>query len=433
MSALARVLLQKNERVGGSDLRRSSLLEALQSEGAAVHIGHSSGLVKNVDTVIYSTDISQDNPELIQARRLGLLVMHRSDLLNLLMETKKPLLVTGTHGKTTTSSLLAHTLLVALLDPSFVIGGILLSEKMNGKSGKGIYFVAEADESDGSFLKTKAFGAIVTNLEPEHMNYWGSEKKLSEAFGVFFQQTLSPSHLFWCKDDPRLCALSPAGISYGFSHDADCLIEQYLPTETGLQMDLTVFRRNYRGIELALRGRHNALNGSAVFALALSLGVAEESIRRAFRTFSGTARRLEWIGSSRGIDVYDDYGHHPTEIKATLSALKESVQNRRLVVVFQAHRFSRVRDLIEEFSHCFDRADVLIVTEIYSAGEAPLEEMTSVILHQTLQKTIQQPLYFFERASLVDQVVPFLCPGDVVVAFGAGDVTFAIRELFLCL
>lgn len=418
MSALARILLQKGHKVQGSDSKSSALLETLQKEGAKVQIGHSSELMVNPLTVVYSTDIKEDNVEFAFAKRQQFPLLHRSDLLNALMKGKKNLLVTGTHGKTTTTALLATVLMEAELDPSFVIGGILRSLRVNGRAGAGDFFVAEADESDGSFLKTAPFCAIVTNQSDEHLDYWGSSRMLDLAFQQFMAQT---ENLFWCCDDVRLCGLEPRGTSYGFSKDADFVISHFRQKKQGIVFDLN----EHVDVELALLGRHNALNGAAVFALALKLHVPTDVIRRAFRKFSGTMRRLELKGEKHKVSLYDDYGHHPKEIAATLKALRDHVKERRLVVVFQPHRYTRVRDLFALFATCFGDADIVFMTDIYSAGEAPIDGITSEALYTHLREKLGSKLYFLPRSHLESGVANALQPLDVVLTLGAGDVTQA--------
>ena len=429
MSALARILLQQGQKVQGSDVKKSALLDQLQNEGARVQIGHDKEALREGDTVVYSTDIHPDNIELKKAQELKLTILHRSDLLDRLMQDQKPILVSGTHGKTTTTALLAATLVEANLDPTFVIGGILRSSNTNGHAGKGLYFVAEADESDGSFLKTCAFGAIVTNLEKEHLSYWKNEENLKDGFRQFFHQVKNPAHLFWCADDQGLKALHPPGISYGFSEDADCRLSNFVQTQHGVRFDLTIGHQHYRAIELALYGRHNALNGAAVFGLALSLKLGEEAIRRAFTAFGGTARRLEFIGSAQRIEFYDDYGHHPTEIAVTIRALRDRVRERRLIVLFQPHRYTRVRDLFDEFLSSFYEADELIMTDIYPAGEPPIEGITSAVLYTKLREKLGPRVRFFPRQHLESGVAALLRPGDVVLTIGAGDITMTARVL----
>ncbi len=419
MSALARILVQKGDRVQGSDASESPLLDQLRKEGVSVWIGHDPERVQPDCVVVRSTDVKDHNVEIARAKELQIPILHRSDLLDQLLKEKKSLLVTGTHGKTTTTSLLAAVMIEAGLDPSFAIGGILLSENTNGRAGKGDYFVAESDESDGSFLKTPSFGAIVTNLENDHLDYWQTEKKLDAAFAQFFSQVKKEKHLFWCADDPRLCVLKPKGTSYGFSEKADLRISRFRTTEKGILFDLG----DNNKIELSLFGRHNALNGAAVFGLARSLGIAEEAIRSAFKKFRGTARRLEKKWEENKTVLFDDYGHHPTEIGVTLRALRERIRERRMVVVFQPHRYTRVRDLFDEFTTCFSDADLVAMTDIYSAREAPIEGITSSALFAKMREKLGGKTIYLPRASLESEVARLLKPLDVVLTLGAGDVT----------
>lgn len=430
MSALARILMQRGAAVQGSDASSSPLLAELQKEGATIRVGHSKEALASATTVVYSSDIKEENVEVIHAKELSLPLLHRSDLLHLLMQGKKALLVTGTHGKTTTTALLASVLAEAGLDPSFVIGGIHKDAKTNGKSGAGAFFVAEADESDGSFLKTPSFGAIVTNLENEHLNYWESPDLLEDAFRQFFQQVAHPEHLFWCGDDKRLSALHPAGISYGFGSLNALRIVAYSAGKQGICFNVEWKGKRHEAIALKLWGKHNALNGAAVFGLALSLGISEERIRAAFRNFGGTARRLEKKGEAHALEVYDDYGHHPTEIAATLCALGDLVQEKRLIAVFQPHRYTRVRDLFDEFLTCFEDADIVAMTDIYAAGEAPIDGITTATLYAKMREKLGAKLHFFPRPHLEAGVTELLRPHDVVITLGAGDVTKA-GELIL--
>lgn len=423
MSALARILLQKGAEVQGSDLQQSPLLEQLAQEGAVVHIGHKAEHCESASVAVYSSDVKMDNVELQKAKERNIAILHRSDLLHALMQGKKPLLVTGTHGKTTVTSLLASVLDAAGFSPSFVIGGIHRGWNTNGKWQRGLFFVAEADESDHSFIKTPAFGAIVTNLENDHLNYWKDPKNLEAAFAQFFSQAAAPEHLFWCGDDVRLRALHPRGVSYGFEPSNELRIEGYETTDTGVRFSLVWGCRTYADIDLQLLGKHNALNAAAVFGLALSLGAAEEHIRKALASFAGTSRRLEWKGRAQGVDLYDDYGHHPTEIAVTLKALREKIREKRLVVVFQPHRFTRLRDLFEEFLTCFNEADALFVTDIYGAGETPIPGLTAQDLVARLRLTFGDRVQYVRRTELETVVGHFLRPYDVAITLGAGDVT----------
>lgn len=425
MSALARILMQGGKKVQGSDRTSSALLEQLRNEGALVKIGHDATLVDNATTVIYSSGIDDKNEELQKAIKLRLPILHRSDLLDRLMQGKQNFLVTGTHGKTTTSSLLAWTLITAKLDPSFALGGILSKIDTNGHLGKGPFFVAEADESDGSFLKTAAFGAIVTNLGNDHMNYWKTQEKLVAAFRQFCFSVKNRDLLFWCQDDVRLKAMRPQGLSYGFSSASDIRISGVEQHDKGIRFDLFFKENFYKHIELALFGRHNALNSAAVFGLAVQLGIAEEVIRRAFDSFPGVKRRLEFKGEAHKVKFFDDYGHHPVEIAATLNALRGVAKERRLVAIFQPHRYTRVHDLMEEFLSCFHCADIVILTDIYSAGEMPIEGMTTAVLFARMQAVLKEKLIYMPMPSLEESVADMLKPLDVVLTIGAGDVTLA--------
>ncbi len=418
MSALARILLQKGKKVKGSDLKMSPLLQELEKEGAEVCIGHQKEAIQDATRVIYSSGIQKDNVEWLAAIEKQLPLFHRSDLLNELMLGKKTLLVSGTHGKTTTTALLASVLLEANLDPSFVVGGIIRSLNTNGRHGEGEYFVAEGDESDGSFLKPAAYAAILTNLENDHLDYWGTPRMLDLAFQQFISQT---KDLFWCCDDERLQQLKTKGFSYGFSEKAHFQIHRFRQTRHGIIFDLN----EHACIELPLFGRHNALNGAAVYALAMHLKISEQIIRKAFANFSGTRRRLEYKGEKHKVVVFDDYGHHPNEIRATIQALSDHTFSRRLVVVFQPHRFTRVRDLFEEFTTCFDDADLVVMTDIYSAGEVPIPGITSAALYAKMRDHMGSKVHFFPRTHLESGVAGLLKPLDVVLTIGAGDVTLA--------
>lgn len=424
MSALARLLFQKGFKVQGSDLKKSSLTAKLEQEGIVVYIGHAKEHVSGASAVCYSSDIKPDNVEMIEAKKRGLLLWHRSDLLAFCMEGKKPLLVTGTHGKTTTSSLLSHLLVCAKMDPSFALGGLLLDRQTNGHFGQGDYFVAEADESDGSFLKPPAFGGIVTNLENDHLAFWKEPEALDRAFALFFSQVQSPGHLFWCADDVRLQALGPPGFSYGFSEAADWKISGFSQSEKGALFDLSHGKALYPSIEVSLFGRHNALNAAASFALALSLGAEPADLLKALASFSGVKRRLEWKGALNTIEFFDDYGHHPTEIQATLSALKTKIGTRRLVVIFQPHRYTRVQELLDEFPESFEAADLVAMTDIYAAGETAIEGLFNSF-RQKMEKRIGSKLSYFPRSELEEKAAGLLQPFDVVLTIGAGDVTYA--------
>lgn len=423
MSALARILLQKGVSVQGSDHSSSKITKQLESLGAKIFVGQGKDQVSEFCTVVYSTDIKQENPEYLQAKELGLTLLHRSELLARLMRSSLPLLVTGTHGKTTTTSLLAHVLFCLGWDPSFAIGGILKNISANSQLGKGKYFIAEADESDGSFLAYPCFGAIITNIDLDHLNHWKSEEALIEGFKEFAKQVSSKDHLLWCRDDERLSYLNLLGISYGFTVGSDVRIIAF--AQQGL---ISLFSLEWRGvqykdIEIPLIGQHNALNAAAVFALSLKLGADEKEVRQALRSFQGVGRRADKLGDWRGIAFYDDYGHHPTEIKATLAAFKQSHPENRLVTVFQPHRYSRTKDCMEEFADAFSDADIVVLTDLYSAGEPPIDGVDGEAVFSQVSDRKREGVYYFRKDALVEFLSGFLQAKDVVVTMGAGDIT----------
>ena len=421
MSALARILLQKGAKVSGSDMNSSAITECLAKEGAEIFIGHSAKHVAEATRVIYSTDIREDNPEYQEVLQRKIPLFHRSECLAKLMKNCVPLLVTGTHGKTTTSSLLAHVLIHAGLSPSYAIGGIVRSTGVNSGYGKGQYFVAEADESDGSFLRYPSFGAIITNIDNDHLNYWKTEEALLHGFKQFAEQVSSPEHLFWCADDESLAALQIEGISYGFDEKADLRVHNYQQLEWKNSFDLTFDGERYSEIEIPLIGGHNVLNASAVFGMGLKLEIPEETLREAFLSFQGVGRRVEKKGECNSIAVYDDYGHHPTEIFATIRAVKAAIHGRRLVVAFQPHRYTRTRDCMDQCPEAFDFADEIVLTDIYAASEVPIAGVTGESLYAKFHQ--HAGIHFVGREGLSAFLAHLLRPKDVLLTLGAGDIT----------
>ncbi len=428
MSALAQILLDKHLPVSGSDLSLNETTEKLKSKGAYVHKGHSEHHISEHDTVIFNSQIQKENPEYSAALQLKRPLLHRSELLAQLMRGYQTLAVSGTHGKTTTSSLLTNVLIEAGLDPTFALGGLLAGT--NGRLGKGSYFVAEADESDGSFLNYTPSGAIVTNIEAEHLDYYKTESALEDAFRQFFAKVKHENLLFYCGDDEKLALLSnQKGVSYGFGAQNALKIERFKQKEWSIQFDLHFEGKTYSEITVSVIGTHNALNAAAVFGLSLRLGIPEEKIRLALKHFPGVARRAEKKGGTGGILFLDDYAHHPTEILTTIKAVKDAVKERRLVVVFQPHRYSRVKELFEDFCTSFDLADFLLVTDIYSAQEQPIEGLNGELLAENIQKFSTVPTSYAARENLCENLKIILRPHDVVLTLGAGDINRLHSEL----
>lgn len=421
MSALAQILLEKQMAVTGSDLTLGALSQKLISHGAKLYEGHAKEQVPQGSTVVLSTQIRKDNPEYLAALELNCPLLHRSQLLAELMVGCESLAVTGTHGKTTTSALLAATLLHAGLDPSFAIGGTVGGR--NGRRGFGRYFVLEADESDGSFLNYIPSGAIVTNIGDDHLENFQNKEALIKAFEQFMGQVRKPQLLFICADDPILAASAQKGISYGFTPGSQLLVSRYRQEGWRMHFDLHFEGTEYKEVELALIGRHNALNGASVFGLCLALGISEEKIRAAFSRFPGVGRRCEKRGEASSVLFLDDYAHHPTEITKTLFAVKEAVQERRLVALFQPHRYSRVEQLLEGFATAFEMADFVYVTDIYSAQEEPIEGIDSHLLVRKIAASSRCPCAYLPKDEMIEELKKSLMPHDVLLTLGAGDIT----------
>lgn len=429
MSSLAKILLQNNAKVKGSDLSMSDLLSELKERGATIYNGHKKENISEGDIVVYSSAIKENNPELAEAKAKKLKIIHRSELLKNLIAGHLPLLVTGTHGKTTTTSLLTQVLLDADLDPAYSIGGILNSTKSNANLGTGKYFVVEADESDGSFLNYSGFGGIILNIEKEHFAYWKNIENVKQGYLKFILNMERKDLVVWCNEDKILSQMKPPGESYGFSKEADLMAENIRHEDFQMVFDLVYKKRRYLNVRLNLLGKHNVLNSMAVFLLAKKLGINEEQIFKTFNSFSGVKRRMDKIGEVNKATFFDDYGHHPSEIKATLAGLRTGIKEKRIVCVFQPHRYTRVRELFEEFRKCFSDADQLIVTDIYSAGEDEKEKVDSRFFAEKIKEEKKNAVYV-EKEKLVSFLQKFIRPHDVVIFFGAGDIIKLSKEIF---
>jgi UDP-N-acetylmuramate--alanine ligase len=430
MSGLARLLLKHGVEVSGSDAVDSYTTAALTSEGAKVYIGHAPGQVPAPSTVIYSTGILKDNPELCAAEELNCTLLHRSDLLAQLTAGYRTLAVAGTHGKTTTSALLSHLLYAAGSDPSFVIGGALQPLNTNARHGSSDLFVIEACESDGTFTKYAPFGGIITNIDGDHLDYFGSSSKLQHAFKTFASHVSSDELLFWCGDDSSLRELKLPGISYGYGDDCQLRIGNFKQEGWRIAFDVTWEGNCYRAIDVPLVGQHNSLNAAAVFGTALALGIPEGDIRTAMSTFGGVARRCERKGIVHGIEVIDDYAHHPTEVAATLNAIRLAIGERRLIAVYQPHRYTRIRDSFDAHAQAFVDADLTLITDIYRCGEKPIAGISAERLVEHVKlNALRTDVRYAAATSIVDELGDLLMPHDVVVFFGAGDITATSHRL----
>lgn len=423
MSGLARILLQQGHEVSGSDLSPSSITESLQNLGATIVHEHAEANVPVEGCVVFGSDIKKDHPEYRCAHKQKRPMLHRAELLAEICKEKATLAVTGTHGKTSTSSLLTWVLQQAGMEPGFAVGGWIAELNTNASTGASDHFVLEADESDGSFIKYRPQGAILLNIDRDHMDHYGTDEALNKAFKKFAGQVANPELLFWCGDDLRLRSLRLKGISYGFNAGSDLRGCNYRQEGWGGKFDVIYKGHEYPHLEVSLPGQHQALNALAVFGLALALGLDEATIRKGLKTFPGVGRRCEKKGDRGGVLILDDYGHHPVEILATLKGIRSGIGERRLVVVFQPHRYTRTKDCLTQFGHIFDEADEVFVTDIYAAREEPLPGVTAEAVLEELHKNSKAKARYVPRNSVRSTLVAFLRPHDVVVTIGAGDVT----------
>ncbi len=440
VSALAALLLKKGYEVSGSDLVENNNTKRLQALGAKIIIGHVPESIDGVDRVVYSSAISTDNPEFCAAKAAGIPLLRRGEVLAELMSQYEGIAIAGTHGKTTTSSLVSFLLLSAGLDPSFLIGGLLQDKNRPSQLGSGAHFVAEADESDASFLYMKPKFAVVTNIDADHLEtYDGDFKKLQDAFLLFLQAIPADGAAIVCIDDPIIRNLLPKikcrCLTYGFSEDADFQILDY--HQEGLTSLFKVDCKDYAEplpIEFTLPGKHNALNATAAVIIGSLLKVDDQRIKQGIANFPGVGRRFHCHGEmpvSDGLALaIEDYGHHPNEIKATLAAAKLAWPERRIVVVFQPHRFSRTRDLYQEFCTVLSDAHQLILLDIYTAGEKPIEGVSSErLLGDVSLEAESQPIYVSDIDHLPQALKKHCRRDDIVIFQGAGSVGSFARQL----
>lgn len=426
MSGIAEVLLNLGYRVSGSDLVESDTTLRLQRLGAEVVIGHRSENLRDADVVVISSAVRKDNPEVIAAHERIIPVIPRAEMLAELMRMKYGVAVAGTHGKTTTTSMIATVLAHGGLDPTAVIGGKLNSFGSNAKLGQGELLVAEADESDGSFLKLSPTIAVVTNIDPEHLDHYRNLEEIQKAFLEFINKVPFYGLAILCLDQENVQALIPQVqkryVTYGLSSQANFRADEL--SYHGLTTSFRVFanERELGQISIQMPGLHSVYNALATIATASELDVNFEIVRQALGSFSGVQRRFQIKGEWDGVMVVDDYGHHPTEIKATLSAAK-SGWGRRTVVVFQPHRYSRTRDLFKEFLTAFNQADVLFLIGIYPAGEDPIPGVNVQGLYEGIKGHGHKDVTLvLDKSAILDRLLPRLKPGDMVFTLGAGDV-----------
>ena len=431
MSGIAEILIGEGYAVSGSDLSESSILDCLSELGARVFLGHHKTNLQDAETVVFSSAVPPENPELREARNRNIPVIHRAEMLGRLMRLKKAVTVSGTHGKTTTAAMITVLLQEANLDPTAILGGRLKVLGSSARLGKGEFFVAEADESDRTFLRLSPRYAVVTNIDLDHMDQYRGLEDLQEAFLEHMNKVPAEGAVVLCQDDSNLRSLLKKVhrrvITYGLGQSA-----QVCASEVRIGPLWSLYDCLHKGsslgtVELSVPGRHNVLNSLAAVALGLLLKIPFAVIARSLKSFRGAERRLEHKGECDGILVMDDYGHHPTEIRAVLETCRAT--GRRVLAVFQPHRYSRTQHLMQEFGSCFEKADRLYLLDIYSSGEGPIPGVTSERLAEEIRRH-REVTHVTGTETVVELLEDEASPGDLVLTLGAGDV-WKIADAFL--
>ncbi|SMC48518.1 UDP-N-acetylmuramate--L-alanine ligase [Novosphingobium sp. B1] len=438
MSGIAEVMHNMGYSVQGSDMAESYVVDGLRSRGIKVMIGQKSENVDGVAVVVTSTAVKRNNPEVVAALENRIPVVRRAEMLAELMRLKSTVAVAGTHGKTTTTSMVACLLDAGGIDPTVINGGIINSYGSNARLGDSEWMVVEADESDGSFLRLDGTLAVVTNIDPEHLDHYGSFERVKSAFVEFIENVPFYGAAMLCIDHPEVQAIIPKVrdrrvVTYGFSAQADVRGENVTPIPGGNRFTAVLRQRDgsfrrIEGIELPMPGRHNVQNALAAVAVAVEMGVSEDLIRTGFGKFGGVKRRFTKVGEVDGVSIIDDYGHHPVEIRAVLAAAREGVptegQGGRVIAVVQPHRFTRLRDHMEDFQGAFNDADVVYAAPVYPAGEQPIEGVDSAAMVEGIKARGHRSAHLTAGAdALAKELAATAQPGDMVVCLGAGDIT----------
>jgi UDP-N-acetylmuramate--alanine ligase len=433
MSGIAEVMHILGYKVQGSDVAESYVVEGLRKAGIPIRIGHSADNLDGAAVVVVSTAIPKDNPEIVCAYERRIPVVRRAEMLAELMRLKATVAVAGTHGKTTTTSMIAALLDAGGIDPTVINGGIINAYGSNARLGSSDWMVVEADESDGSFLRLDGTIAVVTNIDPEHLDHYGSFERVKDAFVEFVENVPFYGAALLCVDHPEVQTIIPRLrdrriVTYGFAAPADVRGENVVPIPGGNRFDVTIrdrsgAQRTIADIELPMPGRHNVQNALAAIGVAAELGIADEVIGRGFARFDGVKRRFTRVGEVEGAVIIDDYGHHPVEIKAVLAAAREGAEGRVIAVV-QPHRFTRLHDLMDEFQGAFNDADIVYVAPVYPAGEEPIQGVDAEALVEGLkQRGHRAARTVADQQDLCLQLRDIAARGDMVICLGAGDIT----------
>ncbi len=430
MNGIAQIILNLGYDVQGSDVMESDTTKRLERMGAKIFIGHNADNILGADVVVYSSAVESQNPEMRKAQSLHIPIIPRAEMLAELMRLKRGIAVAGTHGKTTTSALIGNIFNEAKLRPTTIIGGKVFNIGANAILGKGDFLICEADESDGSFLKLSPEAIIVTNIDNDHLDYYIHMNHLKKAFVDFINKIPFYGLAVVCLDDKNISSLRPEIhrkiITYGFHREADFVIKK----SDHLTFNLLYKNKSFSNIKMNKPGAHNMQNTAAAVITSLEFNLPYHKIIKGVSSFKGVERRMEYLGTVNGIKIMDDYGHHPTEIKATLEALTSMNDYKKLIVIFQPHRYSRTKILHHEFGDAFRKADIVIVTDIYSAGEKKIPGITGELIYHSILKEKKRETYFIpDKKDIIKKLFEMGDPGDLILTLGAGDIKFLGPEL----
>lgn len=433
MSALAKILVEKGYNVSGSDVKESVMTGILRDLGAKVFIGQRAENVQDTEAIVVSSAIRENNPEVVEAKRLGLKRLHRSDVNAFLINNSKGIAVAGAHGKTTTTSMLGVSLDYEGVSPSIIIGGEVDYLGSNAKLGKSDYLVSEADESDGTFLKYYPYIGIVTNVENDHMDHYGTMENIIKAFTQFLNQIREDGWGVVCFDNENIRNIvknvNRKIVSYAIDHEADYVAANIKADASGISFDVIHKGENLGTVKLNVPGRHNVLNAMACVVTGITLGQSVAQMAEGLTMFNGAKRRFQTKGKAHGVWVVDDYAHHPTEIATTLKAARQT-QPKRLVCAFQPHRYSRTQLLQKEYGSCFKDADLLVLTDVYSAGEDPIPGVDGELLvKEVAEQTGQKTVYIKDKKEIAAYLKSIAQEGDLIMTMGAGDIVKCGEEL----
>ena len=434
MSGIAEILVQSGYLVQGSDIKASNNTKRLEKLGIKVFIGQRKSNILNAKIIVVSTAISKNNIELVEAKKIFLPIVHRAEMLGELMRLKQSIAIAGTHGKTTTTSLIAKMIEENGMDPTIINGGIISSLDSNARMGKGDWMVVEADESDGSFTKLNPTAAVITNIDLEHLDFHKNEKNLELAFFNFLSSIPFYGFICLCIDHPRVQKLiskleDKKVITYGLSANADVRATNVIYNNNKMNFTLSISNRreleisSYE-IEFSMIGIHNIQNALATIATGIELKIPIEKIKNTLKTFTGVQRRFQNVGNFKNTTIIDDYGHHPVEINAALAAARLLAPKSKIISIFQPHRYSRIKDLFNDFCSCFNDADYVFLLDVYPAGEEPLKGFESTDLKNGLLKYGHKNVSYIEsKKALIRETLKIISPHDIIICLGAGSIT----------